>query len=221
MLTDCHRLAVVAGTQEPEYGPEAIHTVCEQAKKTPYTLLSKESYKWLTPETSCVETQTFYVHTDAGPFAFVQLIYSNLGISPTVQFNTQVYYLDGKTPALWHSDTLENWDFGEEKYNFNADAVAVELSEDGTTYTIKSTRNADCTVNLTFTHSVPPFVVGQNGTTLYGTDAAHPWGTMHHTFWPRCKVEGGLVTPTGDISLAGKGMFIHALQGMKPHHCGE
>ena len=29
------------------------------------------------------------------------------------------------------------------------------------------------------------------------------------------------MTPAGEISLAGKGMFIHALQGMKPHHCGK
>jgi hypothetical protein len=212
---------VVAGTQEPEYGPEAIHTVSEQAKKSPYTVLSKESHKWLTPETSCVETQTFYIHTDAGPFAFVQLIYSNLAISPTVQFNTQVYHLNGTTPPLWHSDTLENWGFGEDNYNFFADGVAVDLAEDGNAYTIKSTRNPECSANLTFSRSAPALVVGENGTTLYGTDTAHPWGTMHHSFWPRCKVKGSLVTPTGEISLAGKGMFIHALQGMKPHHCGR
>jgi hypothetical protein len=68
----------VAGTQEPEYGPEAIQTVTEQAKKTPYTQLGKQDQKWITPDSSCVETQTFYIHTDAGPFAFVQVIYSNV-----------------------------------------------------------------------------------------------------------------------------------------------
>jgi hypothetical protein len=161
------------------------------------------------------------MHTDAGPFAFVQVIYSNLGISPTAQFNTQVYYLDDDTPPLWHSDTLENWNFSEDRYNFTAEAVALELSEDGNAYTVKSTRNPECTVNLTFTRTAPPLVVGENGTTLYGTDPARPWGTMHHAFWPRCKVEGGIVTPKGEMNLAGKGMFIHALQGMKPHHCGK
>jgi hypothetical protein len=71
-------LAHVAGTQEPEYGPEAIQTVTEQAKKTPYSVLSKTDLKWIAPDHSFVETQTFYIHSDAGPFAFVQLIYSNV-----------------------------------------------------------------------------------------------------------------------------------------------
>jgi hypothetical protein len=68
----------VAGTTEPVYGPDAIHPVSKQTKTTPFTLLSKQDQKWITPETSCVETQTFYIHSDAGPFAFVQLIYSNV-----------------------------------------------------------------------------------------------------------------------------------------------
>ena len=160
-------------------------------------MLSKESHKWLAPETSCVETPDLSIyHSDAGPFAFVQIIYSNLGISPTCQFNTQVYYLEGTTPPLWHSDTLENWDFSEDKYDFTADAVAVELSEDGTAYTVKSTRNPECTVNLTFTRTAPPFVVGENGTTLYGTDPARAPGAPCTTpSGPRCKVEGGLRDP--------------------------
>jgi hypothetical protein len=68
----------VAGTAEPVYGPDAIHPVSKQTQKAPYTLLSRQDHAWLTPETSFVETQTFYVHSDAGPFAFVQVIYSNV-----------------------------------------------------------------------------------------------------------------------------------------------
>jgi hypothetical protein len=68
----------VAGTTEPVYGPDAIHPVSKQTQTTPYTILSKEDQKWITPETSCVETQTFYMHTNDGHLAFVQLIYSNV-----------------------------------------------------------------------------------------------------------------------------------------------
>jgi Svf1-like protein len=41
---------------------------------------------------------------------------------------------------------------------------------------------------------------------------------MHHAFWPTCKVVGSVLTPTGEVKLDGRGKFIHALQGMKPHH---
>jgi len=214
------QLAHVAGTQEPIYGPDAIQPVSKQAEATPYTELAKEDLKWITPDSSCVETQTFYIHSDAGPFAFVQIIHSNVAISTTVQFNTQVYYLDGgKTSPLWLSDPLDNVKIDKDRYNLSADGCSTTLSPDGNTYTIKSTRNKSGVVNITFTKSAPGFVVGKDGTTLYGTDHAKPWGSMYHSFWPRCKVEGSVITPSGELNLTGTGMFIHALQGMKPHHC--
>lgn len=41
---------------------------------------------------------------------------------------------------------------------------------------------------------------------------------MRHAFWPRCHVEGSIITKEGEINCRGQGIFIHALQGMKPHH---
>ena len=71
-------LATVAGTQEPIYGPEAFHSVAQQAATTPYTITTKDDLKWKAHHYTCVETQTFYVMADAGPFAMVQVIYSNV-----------------------------------------------------------------------------------------------------------------------------------------------
>lgn len=61
-------------------------------------------------------------------------------------------------------------------------------------------------------------MVGKDGTSYYGTDPQQPWGEMHHRFWPRCEVEGTMMTQSGQVDCAGRGMFVHALQGMKPHH---
>ena len=44
---------------------------------------------------------------------------------------------------------------------------------------------------------------------------------MRHAFWPRCQVQGSIITKTGEIDFKGRGLFIHALQGMKPHHAGK
>lgn len=43
---------------------------------------------------------------------------------------------------------------------------------------------------------------------------------MRHAFWPRCQVEGNIITPAGPLDVKGRGFFVHALQGMKPHHAG-
>lgn len=102
--------------------------------------------------------------------------------------------------------------------SFGGDNVAITLNEEGTAYTIKSAINEDSLVNVTITRTAPGFVAGKDGISTFGTDPMNPWGSMRHAFWPRCKVEGSIITREREIDFAGKGFFVHALQGMKPHH---
>lgn len=102
--------------------------------------------------------------------------------------------------------------------SFYATDCAVELSEDGSFYTIKSLNDERAIVNLKVTRSAPGFHAGKTGKTLFGTDLENPWGSMRHAFWPRCAAEGTVTTKEGPIDLKGRAFFVHALQGMKPHH---
>ena len=68
----------MAGTQEPVYGPQAIQSVAKQAETTPYTELSRQDLKWTAMESTCVETQTFYLMADSGLLGLAQVIYSNV-----------------------------------------------------------------------------------------------------------------------------------------------
>lgn len=72
------RVANVAGTQEPIYGPAAIQSVAKQAETTPYTELIKNDLKWVAMDSTCVETQTFYLFADSGHLGMAQVIYSNV-----------------------------------------------------------------------------------------------------------------------------------------------
>jgi hypothetical protein len=72
------RLANVAGTAEPIYGPSAIQSVAKQAEVTPYTELKREDLKWLAMKSTCVETQTFYLMAESGHIGIAQVIYSNV-----------------------------------------------------------------------------------------------------------------------------------------------
>lgn len=140
------------------------------------------------------------------------------GIRTTCQFNSKIFYPGASKPSLWCSDRLSDVEFSDDKLNFYAKDCAVELSEDGTTYTIRSLTNAQAVVNVTVTRTAPGFQVGNDGKTYFGIDLENPWGSMRHAFWPRNKVEGTITTKDGPINFTGKALFIHALQGMKPHH---
>lgn len=72
------RVANVAGTQEPIYGPSAIQSVAKQAETVPYTELKKEHLKWEAMDSTCVESQTFYIMADSGHIGMAQVIYSNV-----------------------------------------------------------------------------------------------------------------------------------------------
>ncbi|KAI1185815.1 survival factor 1 [Nemania serpens] len=212
-------LANVVGTEEPIYGPSAIKSVAEDAKSTPYTETTRDHLKWIALDQTSVETQVFYFMADSGHIGLAQIIYSNVaGIRTTVQFNSKIFYTDKSKPHLWCSNPLTDYDFSEDRTSFYAKDCAVELSEDGNSYTIKSLNDERSIVNLKVTKSAPGFVAGKDGKTLYGTDLSNPWGSMRHTFWPRCEAEGSIVTPDGPIDFKGKALFIMCLQGMKPHH---
>lgn len=71
------------------------------------------------------------------------------------------------------------------------------------------------------TRETPAFKIGKDGYTIFGTDTSKPWGTMRHLFWPRCSVEGVILVKGVPLDVKGRGEFIHALQGMKPHHAAR
>ncbi|GAB7332368.1 hypothetical protein MBLNU13_g04188t2 [Cladosporium sp. NU13] len=204
------------GITEREYGPEAIQSVTQQG--VPYTELTKDDLRWEVMDSTNVETKTFYMTADNGKLGLVQIIFSNvLGIRTTAQFNAKIIDPETNATELWASDNLDNFTFSDDKHQFRSKECSMEISEDGKSYHIKSSVNKSCIVDITFTQAAPGFAAGKNGTSNFGTDPQNPWGRMKHLFWPRCSVEGSFLTQKGPVDFKGRGQFIHALQGMKPH----
>jgi len=224
-------LSTVAGTAEPIYGPEALHSVAKtvaDAAGDHKTDLTKEDLKWMALEYTNVESQTWYFTIDNGALGLAQVIYSNVaGLHITTQFSLKLFHPpnpDG-TPntskPIWSSRPLFNPAFDDEQYCFYADNLAVILSEDGNSFIIKSIVDPDVAVDLIFTRISPGFKIGKDGRTGFGTDKQNPWGFIRHVFWPRCAVEGSVVVK-GERWWAeetkGKGLMVMAIQAMKPHH---
>jgi hypothetical protein len=49
-----------------------------QAETTPFSVLKRDDMKWEVMDSTCVETQQFYLMADSGHIAMVQVIYSNV-----------------------------------------------------------------------------------------------------------------------------------------------
>ncbi|KAK5674672.1 putative cell survival pathways protein [Elasticomyces elasticus] len=207
------------GITEPVYGPSAIQSVAEQATETPWTESTKDDLAWEVMDTTNVESKVFYMTSISGHLGLLQIIYSNvLGVRTTAQFNSKIIYpeKEGK-PHLWCSDNISNFEFSADKQNFKSQGCTMDISADGKSYHIKSTMNTKSVVDITFTQTAPGYKAGKNGTSTFGTDPKKPWGRMRHFAWPRCQVEGSIMTQQGPVDFKGHGLFNHALQGMKPH----
>lgn len=221
-------LSVVAGTAEPEYGPEAIHPITKRCLQPDsedeeptqvYRATVDSDFNWQSPNYTNVETQTFYF-TDltAKVSGFAQIIHSNvMGVHTTAQFTFRLY--KDSQENIWTSTQLEN--FRIEGNNFYADGVSLEI-QDGDTYVLKSTVNQETQVDFTVKRVTDGVIFGDDGMSFYGEDPEQPWGSMRHLFWPRCRVNGTVKTPTKEYTFEdGLSMFVMALQGMKPHHAAK
>ncbi|BFZ59593.1 Putative cell survival pathways protein [Saitoella coloradoensis] len=212
-------VAYVTGTAEPEYGAEALHSVADQVAEGPqFSELTLEDLKWQLPGGSNVETQTFYIMADSGHLCFAQIIHSNIGFGQEqTQFTCRVYNKE-ENMNVWSSTNLQNFAVSEDGHSMSATQANIVLSEDGNKYTLRISANPTTIVDVEFTRTAPGLKAGKNGTTTYGTDANKPWGSMRHIFWPRASVTGTIIADGKALDIKGRGLFVHALQGMKPHH---
>lgn len=223
-------LSAIAGTVEPEYGPGAIHPVADSYKAT-----TAADFDFRNPSGTNVETMTFYFSTETHS-GFFQILHSNvMDLQITAQMNFKIFDLNKDTgkageEMIWRSIKLEDFEIVN-GHDFKAKGVSVTMEGDNV-YVIKSTFDNESKVDLKFTRIGDGVVFGDHGMTLYGEDVSEPWGSMRHAFWPRCHTEGHIeILKAVDqeaeevvyqqerkIEINYLGMYVMALQGMKPHH---
>jgi len=66
---------------------------------------------------------------------------------------------------------------------------------------------------------IPGYKVGQGekgGYSYFGPDPLKPEGYVIHRFWPRYYATGHIIRNGAAESIQGPGMFVHAIQGMRP-----
>jgi hypothetical protein len=89
-------------------------------------------------------------------------------------------------------------------------------------YTIRANLSDDLQISLDVLRpsAVPGFKIGKGpkgGYSYFGPDQEKPEGYVVHRFWPRTSANGHIIHHGKAIAAEGHGIFIHAIQGMRPN----
>jgi hypothetical protein len=109
-----------------------------------------------------------------------------------------------------------------DKRSCKADQFSIihNASGDFETYTISANPADDLQIHLVVTREAAGYKFGngpKGGFSYFGADTTKPDGYAVHRFWPRTKAAGHVIHKGRAIMAEGHGMFVHAIQGMRPN----
>jgi Svf1-like N-terminal lipocalin domain/Svf1-like C-terminal lipocalin-like domain len=154
---------------------------------------------------------------------------------PTTQFTCKIYNPNTKE-KVWRSVNVSNFvtpppssgGVTYDKRSSQADEFTI-IHKSGTrengaaeSYTINANLSKDIQIALVISRpaSVPGFKLGKGpkgGFSNFGTDPEKREGYVVHRFWPRTVASGHIIQNGKAIIAHGPGMFVHAIQGMRPN----
>ncbi|KAJ3567406.1 hypothetical protein NP233_g6385 [Leucocoprinus birnbaumii] len=196
-----------------------------------YGELQPADTEWLCAGGFVTETQVFYVITEDGKSIMCQVIHSSVGLwYPQIQFTCKVY--DSKTgDQVWKSINVTNFTTPPpnlDKRSCKADEFSITYKSNPDSpdfpesYTIRANMGADAQISFEVKRygAAQGFKVGKGpkgGHSYFGADQAKPEGYVVHRFWPRLVAEGFFIHNGKAEPFSGPGMFVHAIQGMRPN----
>ncbi|KZV68286.1 oxidative stress survival Svf1-like protein [Peniophora sp. CONT] len=194
--------------------------------------LEPKDLEWTCAGGFITETQTFYSVLEDGTSLMCQIIHSAVGMwYPQIQLTFKL-----ANPATgentWKSINISNFVTpppGLDKRSSKSDQITITHKdipgggEHPELYTITVNCGDDLKVMLDVRRpvAVPGVKVGKGpkgGYSYFGTDKASPEGYVVHRFWPLTQTTGHVVVKgvTRAVQEA-PGIFIHAIQGMRPN----
>ncbi|KAH7921034.1 oxidative stress survival, Svf1-like protein [Leucogyrophana mollusca] len=192
--------------------------------------LAAKDTEWTCASGFVTETSIFYNFLEDGTMVMCQVIHSSIGVwYPTIQFTCKIYNPNTQE-NIWRSINVTNFVTpppGLDKRSSKADQFSITYkptadSSNPEMYTIRAHLSDDLQISLDVTRpaSVPGFKVGKGpkgGYSYFGHDAEKPEGYVVHRFWPRTNASGLIMHKGQAIPAQGSGMFVHAIQGMRPN----
>lgn len=187
--------------------------------------LEASDLEWTCAGGFTTETQTWYSVLEDGSFATSQIIHSAVGLwYPQVQMTFK--YFNPKTgKKIWKSVNVTKFAAQNDKRSSKAAEFSVVFSTTDSgddKYTITANLDSDLQISWSFTRpaAVKGWKLGsgpKGGFSYFGSNLGSPEGYVIHRFWPVAESEGHIISKGAAIDAKGRGMFVHAIQGMRPN----
>ncbi|KAG8711796.1 putative cell survival pathways protein [Ceratobasidium sp. 394] len=213
--------SAAADPKAPNFHPVTSKTAPSEL----FGQLTPKDTEWTCAGGFVTETQVWYHLLEDGTFIMCQIIHSAVGMwYPTIQFTSKVYNPTTKEQT-WKSINVSNFVTpppGKDKRSSKADQFTVTHSSGAgdiaEQYVIHANLDQDLQIALTVSRpaSAAGFKVGR-GESYFGVDPAKAEGYVVHRFWPRTQCSGHIIHKGRAIEANGVGMFVHAIQGMRPN----
>ncbi|KIY44048.1 oxidative stress survival, Svf1-like protein [Fistulina hepatica ATCC 64428] len=193
--------------------------------------LEPKDTEWLATASGFVtETQVWYISAEDRTSIMCEVIHSAVGMwYPQIQFTCRIFNEEKKI-SIWKSVNITNFlcpPPGLDKRSSKGDQFSITHksspgSEFPESYTISANLGTDVQVFLELARpaAIPGFKIGKGpdgGYSYFGADPAYRDGYVTHRFWPRYNASGHLILNGQAQAVKGPGMFIHAIQGMRPN----
>lgn len=221
--------AVDAATHNPNFQP-----ISDTPQDKLFGALTPADLSWVQAGGFTTETYTWYSILADGTFVTAQIIHSAIGIPfPQIQVTFKLFN-PSTGDKIWKSVSVSKFvspaPKSSDKRTCKSDQLHVDfvtLPNGDEKFVLDVTYDAEVQLSWSFIRPADNkgWKIGtgpDGGKSIFGpqpppTPNAEPDGYVFHAFWPVAKTEGVLLAKGGVIDGAGQGMFIHAIQGMRPN----
>ncbi|KAJ3299841.1 putative cell survival pathways protein [Borealophlyctis nickersoniae] len=174
------------------------------------TSVSPDDLKWVLEPSYGTEANTFYVHTNAGYFLLLQIVYSTMGFSPNVQISCRYYGPDNSKQGHQTNVSGSYFRLSEDRLSVTCDPMAVKFDPVKSSYKVTLSSPSPIIADFTF-EAVDGFFQVNNGKVLFKEDDPS-YGYISSQFIPKGRVTGSIVVKGKVQELDGTGLFVKAIQ---------
>ncbi|KAJ3028613.1 UNVERIFIED_CONTAM: putative cell survival pathways protein [Siphonaria sp. JEL0065] len=170
---------------------------------------SQEDVKWqLEYPAQATESFTYYLTLDNGTYVLAQMVYSTLGLSPSVQMTLRIYNADKTKFSKTVSPATSSLKVSADKQSAVCEQFTINFVPETGVYNL-SFNLTEAAIDVSFKPTVPLFKVN-DGKSLFGKFEVD--GYVEAQFIPKAQVQGTVTFKGKKYEAKGQGQFVKAIQ---------